>query len=89
MAPSLDGPGRETRMNLEQAFAALGDRNYIRVKTAKGIEYDVERDVLESIRDEEENDYIYGHRVKSKLTNRRRITLGTIKWFRLRSVELV
>ena len=78
-------------MTPREALAAMGDGNIIRVKTSSGIEYDVERDVIEFASDESDCSfgYVYGYRVNAGGSFRRRIPAGSVEWFDLKNVTLV
>lgn len=78
-------------MTPREALVAMGEGNSIRVKTASGIEYDVERDVIEAASDESDFGfgYVYGYRVNGGGSVRRRVPAGSVEWFDLKNVTLV
>ena len=74
-----------------EALNAMGDGNLIRVKTSSGIEYRVERDVIEAVSDEADCGfgYVYGYRVDAGGTHARRVFADSIAWFDLRNVTII
>ena len=74
-----------------KALAAIGNSNSVRVKTSSGIEYDVEREVIEVASDESDFGfgYVYGYRVNAGGSARRRIPAGSVEWFDLKNVTII
>ena len=73
-----------------EALAAMGDGNIVRVKTSSGIEYDVERDVVEVAVNESDPGfgYVYGYRVKAGGSARHHVPAGAVEWFDLKNVTV-
>ena len=73
-----------------EALAAIGEGNSVRVRTSSGIEYDVERDVIDFASDESDCSfgYVYGYRVNAGGSARRIIHAGSVEWFDLKNVTL-
>lgn len=77
--------GRVTKV---EALELMGDGPRLRVVTRAGIEYDVDRAVVDAAKPEYRY-YVYGHRVKAGGSVKRRIPANATRWFSLLNVKPV